>query len=157
MFERVGDAPSDTPALPSVSPDLPPDPSPVILSFRKITIGTTHEIKTWNYQPRLNCTSTRDVLYLVDANPPVFHWELDSDFGKVTDFNQYVGYTLRTGRPYSYSQTECDFRTSPAADSEAPEAAGYCTEPPHAVVKHLVYKGQEDYEDYYYDDEEGKK
>lgn len=150
MFERVGDAPSDIPVSLSVSPDLSPDPSPVPLSFRKITVGT-HEIKSWSYQPRLNCTSTRDVLYLVDANPPVFQWELDSDFGKVTDFNQYVGYTLRTKRPYSYSQTECDFRTSPA-DPKAPETDGYCTELPRAVVKHPVRD-----EDYYYDDEEGKK
>lgn len=63
-------------------------------------------------QPRLNCTSTGEILYLVDADIPRFEWIVDMDFGKTFDFNQYVSYTLRTEMLYSYSQMECDFQNA---------------------------------------------
>lgn len=65
------------------------------------------------FQLKLNCTATGQVLYLIDTDPPYFNWMVDEDFGKTFNFNQYVSYTLRTGRLYTYSQVECDFQKMP--------------------------------------------
>lgn len=104
-----------------------------------------------SYQLRLNCTSRGGLFYLVDADPPIFEWVIDKDFGTLFDFNRYVNHTIKTRRPYSYSATECDFQTTPI-DSKASELLGYCMESgdPGEVI-HVINE-----EDYPYYDEEGK-